>query len=51
MSLAGEEERPTFEHSAHCKKEGCHMDDQDPTYTDPDKYKTIFENERVRVLD
>jgi hypothetical protein len=27
------------------------MDDLDPTYTDPDKYKTIFENDRVRVLD
>jgi len=27
------------------------MDALDPTYTDPDKYKTIFENERVRVLD
>jgi beta-alanine degradation protein BauB len=25
------------------------MDDLDPTYTDPDKYKTIFENDRVRV--
>lgn len=24
---------------------------QDPTITDPDKYKAIFENERVRVLD
>jgi hypothetical protein len=23
----------------------------DPTVTDPDKYKTIFENERVRVLE
>jgi beta-alanine degradation protein BauB len=23
----------------------------DPTITDPDKYKVIFENERVRVLD
>ena len=27
------------------------MDALDPTYTDPDKYKTVFENERVRVLD
>ena len=27
------------------------MDDLDPTCTDPDKYKTIFENDRVRVLD
>jgi beta-alanine degradation protein BauB len=27
------------------------MGDMDPTRTDPDKYKTIFENERVRVLD
>ncbi|MFY9861311.1 MAG: hypothetical protein WA668_07235 [Candidatus Cybelea sp.] len=27
------------------------MDDLDPTYTDPEKYKTIFENDRVRVLD
>lgn len=27
------------------------MDDLDPTYTDPDKYKVIFENDRVRVLD
>jgi hypothetical protein len=27
------------------------MDDLDPTYTDPDKYKTIFEDDRVRVLD
>jgi hypothetical protein len=27
------------------------MDDLDPTHTDPDKYKTIFENDRVRVLD
>jgi quercetin dioxygenase-like cupin family protein len=24
---------------------------QDPTVTDPDKYKVIFENERVRVLE
>jgi len=24
---------------------------RDPTATDPDKYKVIFENERVRVLD
>ena len=23
----------------------------DPTSTDPDKYKVIFENERVRVLE
>ncbi len=23
----------------------------DPTATDPDKYKTVFENERVRVLE
>ena len=23
----------------------------DPTITDPDKYKVIFENERIRVLD
>jgi quercetin dioxygenase-like cupin family protein len=23
----------------------------DPTHTDPDKYKVIFENERVRVLE
>ena len=27
------------------------MSDLDPTLTDPDKYKVIFENERVRVLD
>lgn len=27
------------------------MDDLDPTVTDPDNYKTIFENDRVRVLD
>ena len=27
------------------------MDDLDPTVTDPDKYKAIFENDRVRVLD
>jgi hypothetical protein len=33
------------------RKKGCDMDDLDPTYTDPDKYKTIFENDRVRVLD
>lgn len=24
---------------------------QDPTETDPDKYKVVFENERVRVLE
>lgn len=24
---------------------------QDPTVTDPDKYKVVFENERVRVLE
>ena len=24
---------------------------QDPTVTDPDKYKTVFENDRVRVLE
>ncbi len=24
---------------------------QDPTATDPDKYKVVFENERVRVLE
>lgn len=24
---------------------------EDPTRTDPDKYKTIFENDRVRVLE
>jgi hypothetical protein len=23
----------------------------DPTITDPDKYKVVFENERVRVLE
>lgn len=23
----------------------------DPTHTDPDKYKTLFENEQVRVLE
>jgi hypothetical protein len=27
------------------------MADDDPTCTDPDKYRTIFENERVRVLE
>ncbi len=27
------------------------MADLDPTLTDPDKYKVIFENDRVRVLD
>ena len=27
------------------------MTDFDPTRTDPDKYKVIFENDRVRVLD
>lgn len=27
------------------------MTDLDPTHTDPDNYKVIFENERVRVLD
>jgi beta-alanine degradation protein BauB len=27
------------------------MADLDPTHTDPDKYKVIFENDRVRVLD
>lgn len=27
------------------------MDDLDPTYTDPDKYKVIFENDQVRVLE
>lgn len=27
------------------------MTDLDPTSTDPDKYKTIFENDRVRVLE
>lgn len=26
------------------------MDDLDPTYTDPDRYKTIFENDRVLCL-
>ncbi len=25
--------------------------DQDPTITDPDAYRTIFENDRVRVLE
>lgn len=24
---------------------------QDPVQTDPDKYKTVFENERVRILE
>lgn len=28
-----------------------HLRHQDPTVTDPDKYKVIFENERVRVLE
>lgn len=27
------------------------MTDLDPTCTDPDKYKTIFENDRVRVIE
>jgi hypothetical protein len=27
------------------------MADLDPVLTDPDKYKVIFENDRVRVLD
>lgn len=27
------------------------MADADPTRTDPDKYKAIFENDRVRVLE
>ena len=27
------------------------MTDFDPTRTDPDKYKVIFENDRVRVLE
>jgi quercetin dioxygenase-like cupin family protein len=27
------------------------MTELDPIYTDPDKYKVIFENDRVRVLD
>lgn len=27
------------------------MSQQDPTCTDPDKYRTVFENEAVRVLD
>ena len=27
------------------------MTDLDPTQTDPDKYKVILENDRVRVLD
>lgn len=27
------------------------MSDPDPTRTDPDKYKVIFENDRVRVLE
>lgn len=27
------------------------MSDLDPIHTDPDKYKVIFENDRVRVLD
>jgi beta-alanine degradation protein BauB len=27
------------------------MTDLDPTQTDPDKYKVLFENDRVRVLD
>lgn len=27
------------------------MSDLDPTHTDPDKYKVLFENDQVRVLD
>lgn len=27
------------------------MTELDPIYTDPDKYKVVFENDRVRVLD
>lgn len=27
------------------------MNDLDPTHTDPDKYKVLFENDHVRVLD
>jgi hypothetical protein len=27
------------------------MNDLDPTHTDPDKYKVLFENDQVRVLD
>lgn len=27
------------------------MDDLDPTRTDPDKYKLVFENDQVRVLE
>jgi quercetin dioxygenase-like cupin family protein len=29
----------------------AHLDDHDPAHTDPDLYKVIFENERVRVLE
>jgi beta-alanine degradation protein BauB len=31
--------------------EAMAMADLDPTQTDPDNYKVIFENDRVRVLD
>jgi len=27
------------------------MSDLDPTHTDPDKYKVVFENDQVRVLE
>jgi len=30
---------------------GTSMTELDPINTDPDKYKVIFENDRVRVLD
>jgi len=30
---------------------GMGMADDDPTCTDPDKYRTVFENEAVRVLE
>jgi beta-alanine degradation protein BauB len=51
MSPAGKEERQTSRVPLFERKKAADMDDLDPTYTDPDKYKTIFENDRVRVLD
>src|SRR5919198_5738447 len=34
-----------------CHSRGREMEMADPRSTDPDKYKVIFENERVRVLE
>ena len=49
MSLTGKRNAPCPRVASVESKEGCDMDDLDPTYTDPDKYKTIFENDRVEL--